>query len=115
MNLGETVNKLNTASNGTIEVGKVVYVKTSEEPVFVLAIDNQTAIVRRPISSKSGVSHVLDTFGLLELETRESKTEDDAAFTKFQLGVRDKLARERQKEASVQEARDSAATPEFLN
>lgn len=82
-----------------IEVGKVVYVRTSDEPVFVIAIDGATALVRRPISAEAGVSHVLDSFGLNELQTKETKTIEDMAFTKFQFDTRDKLARERQEES----------------
>jgi len=103
--------------NKVVEVGTVVFVKTSEEPVFVLAIDNQTAVVRRPVQGDRGVTHVLDTFSLNELETREGKVEGEAAFQKFQLGVRDKFARERQAEAKEPQkaVSDAAVTEEYLN
>lgn len=116
---GEIVNLetaiLNTAA---IEVGKVVYVKTTEEPVFVMAIDNTIALVRRPLQSDRGVTHVIETFSLQELETKEDKTLSDAKFLKFQLEVRDRTAKERQQASQVNSggaAAESAEPEGYLN
>lgn len=48
--------------------GEVAYVRTTEEPVFVISIEGASAekptivTVRRPVKDESGVRHVVDYF-----------------------------------------------------
>ena len=73
----------------SIEVGQVVYVKTTDEPVFVVAIDAKSdrlptlvdtgkfsgtmVAVRRPVLTESGIEHRFDDFLIEELESRQDK------------------------------------------
>ena len=59
----------------TIKAGEIVFIKTTEEPVYVLAVDETSAAVRRPIQTQNGIKHVEETWALSELET---SSESDA-------------------------------------
>lgn len=63
-----------------IEVGKIAIVKTTEEPVFVLAVEKATPLaglgsyyhVRRPVATtEDGILHINDKFYEAELESKE--------------------------------------------
>ena len=66
-----------------IKAGQVALLKTTEEPLFVLAIENldkvysglsgSVAIVRRPIQGTEGVTHSIERFFIEELETLDEK------------------------------------------
>jgi hypothetical protein len=67
-----------------IKVGQVATLKTSDEPVFVLDIEECEATtnpklsgvevkVRRPVGGQDGVRHVVETFHLEELESLDAK------------------------------------------
>jgi hypothetical protein len=68
-----------------ITQGQIVFVRTSEEPVFVLRVYDvkaedsltgapaQAADVRRPVATEDGTMHLLDTFLVDELETYEDQ------------------------------------------
>lgn len=90
MILGEIVNKLYP-----VAVGNVAYLKTSEEPVFVINIHDSSAEIRRPIQGKDGVRHVDEHVLLAELESREQKLINEMAFQKFTLEQRDALTNAR--------------------
>lgn len=63
-----------------VEVGTLVFVKTTNEPVFVLEMVAATpmlpgslthAKVRIPIATRDGIRHDVMTFSIAELETPE--------------------------------------------
>ena len=63
-----------------IEKGKVAYLRTTQEPVFVLAIEDMVGgggyfsvivTVRRPVLSQGGMTHKIEGFYLEELATKE--------------------------------------------
>lgn len=64
-----------------IKVGEVAFLKTTDEPVFVLEINDageqgffpQVATVRRPVQGDSGVHHDSENFYAIELESLEEK------------------------------------------
>jgi hypothetical protein len=92
---GEIVNKYN------VEIGKIAFVKTSDEPVFVMNIDtdknnNQIATVRRPIQTENGVVHSVDQFFLNELQTAQEKILEEFAIQKFGIEERDRMTEARQ-------------------
>lgn len=92
---GEIVNKYN------VEQGKIAFVKTSDEPVFVIGIEADKnnvaiAIVRRPIQTENGVVHSTDQFFLAELQTSEQKVMEEFNMQKFMLQERDRMTAERQ-------------------
>jgi hypothetical protein len=85
-----------------IEVNKVAFVKTTDEPVFVMGLDGNMAVVRRPISTQEGgVKHLVESFSIEELHTAEGKLEAEMEFTKHSLKVRDNYTEERMKETQV--------------
>ena len=53
----------------------IMYVRTTEEPVFILdGPDLQQQVhVRRPVQSREGIQHVNETFFVAELETRDER------------------------------------------
>lgn len=82
----------------SIEVGQLAYVKTTEEPVFVMKIEsippdtpeekyiydrsrdidysrfsNTTVMVRRPKLTDQGIVHIFEQFLIEELESRQDK------------------------------------------
>lgn len=93
-----------------IKPGMVVYIKTTEEPVYVLAVSKepdpsaldeeciaeathtrvteQAAIVRRPVASEDGIRHTIDDFFLSELETDAARKE--RAYGEM-MGLRDRM------------------------
>jgi hypothetical protein len=92
---GETVNSY------SIQELKVAYVKTSDEPVFVLALQKDTngvlqAIVRRPTQTENGVVHTVDTFFAAELHSAQEKVVEEFEMQKFMLSERDRMTKERQ-------------------
>lgn len=66
-----------------IKAGQVALLRTTEEPVFVLRVDEDKeecailskvlATVRRPIQGEQGVRHSIEQFHIEELETQEDK------------------------------------------
>lgn len=74
-----------------IEPGKVAYVKTTQEPVFVVStyraesdasltepvpeLSNQIARVRRPLLGRDGVKHEFAEFFVEELESEEDNAQ----------------------------------------
>lgn len=55
-------------------IGTVVFIKTTGEPTFLLDIENETAITRRPVQTEDGVMHLTeDNFTLNELQTMKQK------------------------------------------
>jgi hypothetical protein len=63
-----------------IEVGKVVFVKTTQEPVFVVSVRDtpdeafpKTVHVRRPVMTDDGIQHQFGDFFLEELESPEQQ------------------------------------------
>lgn len=54
-----------------IKINEVARVKTSSEDVFVLGIEGEEAIVRRPTGTQDGIKHLTERFRLSELETPE--------------------------------------------
>ena len=58
-----------------IKAGEVAFVKTTEEPVFILKtwahpeLGQDYADVRRPVAGQDGIRHVEDTFRVEELES----------------------------------------------
>lgn len=96
-----------------IEVGKIAFLKTSEEPVFVLKLGTDsesgapTAIVRRPIQSDNGVLHSTETFYSAELHSAEQKLMTEIDFQKFMLAQRDKMTRERQEKDAAERPSES--------
>jgi hypothetical protein len=62
-----------------VEVGKVAYIRTTQEPVFVLAFMERSAdnyfptmfTVRRPVLTREGMRHLVESFYAEELMTRE--------------------------------------------
>lgn len=71
-----------------IEVGDVVYVRTTDEPVFVVSIDTDAELpgqvdtqkfsgtivtARRPVLTEQGIRHDFDQFLIEELESRSDK------------------------------------------
>lgn len=67
-----------------IQPGTVAFIKTTDEPVFVLRVDEvgpgepefgqlslQTVYVRRPVAESDKISHHLERYAVEELETRE--------------------------------------------
>jgi len=52
-----------------VKAGTIASIIASEENVFVLAIDDNTATVRRPTMGQNGIEHKEETFTLAELET----------------------------------------------
>jgi hypothetical protein len=58
-----------------INVNEVVSIKTTQEPVFVLAISNGLVTVRRPVMGNDGVKHLTEEFTLAELETEADRIE----------------------------------------
>lgn len=68
-----------------IKVGTVAFLKSTEEPCFVLKIEEgaphvtfpdlskQVATVRRPSQGRDGVRHHVEIFAIEELETLETK------------------------------------------
>lgn len=93
MILGEIVNKL--TPKYPVSIHNIAYLKTSEEPVFVINITGPLAEVRRPIQGADGVRHVDEKVLVEELETREQKVINEMEFSKFQLEQRDALANAR--------------------
>lgn len=92
-----------------IKPGMVVYVKTTEEPVYVVAVTKepryhghlladelaqfdavkeQIAIVRRPLASDEGIRHQMDEFFVSELESDDARKE--RAMNEM-MGMRNKL------------------------
>lgn len=67
----------------SLKPGMTAILKTTEEPVFILKIDEQSdadglgqvATVRRPVAGQDGIRYVVDTFYLSELETTEQRME----------------------------------------
>lgn len=70
----------------SIRAGMVAVMKTTEEPVFVLAIEEgnrglypapaltqQVAVVRRPVFAESGTRYDVQSFYVDELETSEAR------------------------------------------
>lgn len=99
--LGETA--INTETFETlypVTVGEVAYVKTTEEPTFVLSIEVKGPLtevtVRRPVSKDGFVSHLTEGFSLGELESEKAKFMRQLTFTKFSLEQRDLFTRSRQ-------------------
>jgi hypothetical protein len=102
-----------------IEVNKVAFVKTTEEPVFVLGMfvdqaGNEIANVRRPVNTKNGVQHISEAFLVTELQTAEDKLTAEMEFTKHSLKVRDAYAEEHMK-ATAAQAPLPAVKESFLN
>ena len=77
-----------------IEVGKIVYVRVTKEPGFVLKVGEnnndeypfkQYALIRRPVVTDEGIMHHIDQFFLEELATRgelmEERQEDQKELT----------------------------------
>jgi hypothetical protein len=68
-----------------VKVGTVAFLKSTEEPAFVLEIkkgagfqvfpelSGDVATVRRPTSGRDGVRHNVEVFSIEELETLEAK------------------------------------------
>lgn len=53
-----------------IKAGEVAFIKTTEEPVFVMEIVAEDEVtVRRPVAGQDGIRHELDLFSIAELET----------------------------------------------
>lgn len=101
-----------------IEINKVAFVKTTDEPVFVVAINGDTAIVRRPINTEAtGVEHRIEQFAFDELQTAEAKLVSEMEFTKFSLKMRDAYTEERKQEQqkSASPASDVAVKETYLN
>ena len=92
-----------------IKPGMVVYVKTTEEPVYVIAVTKesryhghlladelaqfdavkeQIAIVRRPIAGEDGIQHRMQEFFVSELETDTARK--DRAYGEM-MGLRDRM------------------------
>lgn len=90
-----------------IELKKVAYVKTTDEPVFVLGMrkdanSGETIVtVRRPIQAETGVSHMIEEFFFDELQTKEDQMTKEMDTNKFMLKLRDALAKERQEQSRV--------------
>jgi hypothetical protein len=98
-----------------VEVGKVAFMKTSDEPVFVLEIDGKVARVRRPVQTEDGVFHRTETFELRELHTKKAAIVAEMELNRFMLEQRDQLADERRK--ASKDAGDPFSEPKesFLN
>lgn len=72
-----------------IKVATVAFLKTTEEPVFVLALGKKedvneglsgdVATVRRPVVGEQGVSHKIEVFYTEELESLEDKRKRNIA------------------------------------
>ena len=91
-----------------IKAGTVAYIKATDEPAFVLAIqqgptehvqgfkvDGPVAWVRRPRAGNDGVQHTIELFHLMELEPLEDgqnrKADDEYLIRRgFLTGARDK-------------------------
>lgn len=82
-----------------VQPDTVAYVKTTEEPVFVMAIlPNAIALVRRPTSTDTnGVEHRIEFFGLSELQTAEQRIEGEIALSKFTMEARNRAVSEHKK------------------
>lgn len=81
-----------------IQPGKVAYIKTTDEPVFVLNISQDGSVaVRRPVQGDKGVEHRIELFGYNELQSAEAKVTAEADFTKFTIELREKLMADRAK------------------
>ena len=93
-----------------IEAGQVVYIKTTQEPVFVLKLElndgKQEAWVRRPVQGQFGIDHRQEKFTLVELETDDERDARELeSYTK-----RHQLAT-----AASQKAQTSAKAVESVN
>lgn len=79
-----------------VEINKVAYVKTTEEPVFVQSINGFETVVVRPVNKDGYVMHQQEGFSLGELESEKAKFVRQMEFTKFTLEQRDLFTKARQ-------------------
>ena len=91
-------------ADNIIKAGTIVYVKTTDEPVFCLEVTKRPtampeypelsgvfARVRRPIAGENGIAHLIEFFTVEELETAEAGqnrklSEMEELRAKFQAG-----------------------------
>lgn len=86
-----------------VTLGSVAFMKTTEEPVFVLEIDSPTNLVtvRRAQQTDGGVKHIVEAFSLFEVESERAKFMRQLEFTEFTLEQRDAFT-ERRRNASME-------------
>lgn len=77
-----------------IEINQTAFIKLSNEPVFVLSIQDGQANVRRAISGQTGVRYEQDLFPVVELISERDQLIRELEFTKFSLGVREAYSQE---------------------
>jgi hypothetical protein len=70
-----------------IKSREVAYLKTTQEPVFVLEIVGEVVTVRRPVQSRDGIGHVVNTFALDELESQKESATRRVAEQKMLFGL----------------------------
>lgn len=54
-----------------VKVGDVAYLRTTDEPSYVLEVNGDNVKVRRPIMTNDGIKHLVEDYVMGELETTE--------------------------------------------
>lgn len=85
--------------SNSIKAGSVAYLRTSDEPVYVMEIKEDAARVRRPINTTEGVKHIEDTFFLSELHTAKDRITEEAKLSAYNYEIRETEAARRQNKA----------------
>lgn len=84
-----------------VSLGSVAYVKTTEEPVFVLAVDGDNlATIRRAVQTHDGIKYIVEGLGLDEVESERAKFMRQLEFTEFTLEQRDSFTERRRNKAN---------------
>jgi hypothetical protein len=73
-------------------VNEVAFVKTTDEPVFVLSIDGEQVLARRTRATSEGAVYETEGFGLAELVSEKTRLVRELEFTTFSLAQRKKAS-----------------------
>jgi hypothetical protein len=76
-----------------IKLHEVAYLKTTMEPVYVMAFHEPSEMVsvRRPVQGRDGIQHQVEDFSLDELETEQEAFTRDAGKLALQYKLRQNL------------------------
>lgn len=75
--------------------GEVAFVKTTDEAVFVLNVDDELALVTRAVhTADTGVNYVEDSFPVNQLQTDKQRLLKEMDFIRFSADTRDKASTE---------------------
>lgn len=94
-----------------IEVNSVVYVKATDEPVYVKSIDLEglgLAYVRRSVQTDQGIMYQDDTFELPELVTEEQRLTREMESQLMQLRLKTQYGEMWEKEKAARTKAQSA-------